>query len=216
MLPKSDFKPAEAAAFWDLEGMSTSEFENLSERWLLDGLGGQELSVAAFGLPSVRLDAAPIIEKTLEELGVSNFSRQQLGWLAIHACHARLLDRRWATYEAAAIILQIEREFHQPPLFKGKDPHMAHVREQPPYNRNKDRMFAGEECRVNGILCAYHSKDDYHYDSNNEDEDYAAFVKRVERSVASDIMSEAEFSWNNYFSLTAELPEEYESLKAFL
>lgn len=220
MLPKLDFKPAEAAAFWHFDAISISELESLLEIWLIDNRGESELSSAAFGLAQSRLDAAPTIKKVFAELGVANLSREQLGWIAIHACHARLLDKRWETYPAANIILQFERELSETPLFEGKDPNMAHVRERPPHNRDKDTMFAGETCRVNGIYWAYYSKDDYNYEwsfnSNEDNVDYETFVNRVQESVDKDILSEAKVSWKNYFSLSANLPEEYESLKAFL
>jgi len=220
MLPKLDFKPAEAAAFWQLNLMRITEFEALAEKWLVEDLGGSELSVAAFGLPETRLDADPMVQKVLAELGIAQFSQKQLAWLAIHACHARLLDKRWESYEAAKIIVQIAYDFEETPLFDGKDPHMAHVRVSRSHNRDPDRMFAGEQCRVNGVYWAYYSKDGYHYNwsynSNEDNVDYKTFVKRVKESVENDILSEAKASWKNYFSLSANLPDEYESLKAFL
>jgi len=81
-------------------------------------------------------------------------------------------------------------------------------------------MFVGEQCRVNGIYWAYYSKDDYSYNwsfnSNEEGVDYDTFVKRVEREVNLNIISEAEVSWKNYFCLSAKVPDEYEELKTYL
>jgi len=218
MLPKSDFKPAEAAAFWQLNLMQVAEFEALAEKWLGEGLGESELAIAAFGLPEVRLDAEPMVEKVLAELGVSTFSKKQLAWIAIHAAHARLLDKRWPTYEGAKVIVQIAYDFEETPLFDGQDPHMKHVRESRPYNKRPNKMFAGEQCRVNGIYWAYYSKDDYNfeYQTSQDGINYDTFVKQRDENVKIDILTEAKSSWENYFSLSAKVPDEYEYLKALL
>ena len=79
-------------------------------------------------------------------------------------------------------------------------------------------MFAGEQCRVNGIYWAYHSKDDYNFEfkANQDGIDYDTFIKRRDENVNTDILSEAQFSWKNYYSLSAKVPDEYEFLKALL
>ena len=92
---------------------------------------------------------------------------------------------------------------------------MEQVRNLPNYKSNGDKLFAGEGCRVNGILAAYFSKDDYHYNNNTTELSYNEYLKEVEEEVEEAILSEAKLAWKHYFSFEAELPTEYETLKRF-
>jgi len=216
VLSKLDFKPVEAAAFWSLNEMQVTEFEALAEKWLLEGLGGSELSVAAFGLPTNRFDADPLVQAVLHEFGLPVLSKKQCGWLAIHASLARLLDKLWPVYDAACFIVNLERDFNNTPIFNGLDPYMNDVRKKPRYISNGNKLFAGEGCRVNGIVAAYFSKDDYSFDAKKTDFTYDEFSKQRDKDVDEYIVSEAQAAWKHYFNLSTSLTQEYEKLKSFL